>query len=247
LNQPVQLTSSLDGAALERSIAALVDTAAAANRASLRSAELTLRARENAVSVARADYYPTLALSLQAGYQAFPPLGFGFPSKLGTVGESFCPDPQPGRVCQNGGWFSDRSLVASGSWAIFDGFRTQSNVNVARAQVRVAEAELSQEREAVALDVARAQSELTRARAVYETRRQNVAEATEAFNLASLRFSTGLTTQLEVSDAQLSMLNAQSGAIRSVYDLYLAAADLARALGQPVPTPPLAAGSDSKD
>jgi hypothetical protein len=43
------------------------------------------------------------------------------------------------------------------------------------------------------------------------------------------------------------MLNAQSGAIRSVYDLYLAAADLARALGQPVPTPPVLPSGAAKD
>ena len=125
------------------------------------------------------------------------------------------------------------------SWPIFDGFRTRSNVNVARAQANIASLQLGQQREQVGLDVARARSELRRAIAAYEARRQTVAEATEAFQLATLRFSTGLSTQLEVSDAQLSMLNAQSGAVRSVYDLYLAAADLARALGQSVPTPPL--------
>ena len=81
----------------------------------------------------------------------------------------------------------------------------------------------------------------------FAARQQNSSEAQEAFQLASLRFSRGLSTQLEVSDAQLSMLNAQSGAIRSVYDLYLAAADLARALGQPVPTPPVIQGGDSKE
>ena len=86
--------------------------------------------------------------------------------------------------------------------------------------------------------MARTRSELRRAIAAYDARQQTVAEAAEAYQLAELRFARGLSTQLEVSDAQLSMLNAQSGAVRSVYDLYLAAADLARALGQPVPTPP---------
>ena len=237
--QPVKLTSGIDSGTLYASIASLVDTTLAPDRASLRSAELTLRAREEAVRIARADYMPSLSVALQSGYQAFPPLGKGFPSRLGASSGEFCNPPSATQRCQNGGWFSDRSLSATMSWPIFDGFRTRSNVNVARAQANIASLQLGQQREQVGLDVARARSELRRAIAAYEARRQTVAEATEAFQLATLRFSTGLSTQLEVSDAQLSMLNAQSGAVRSVYDLYLAAADLARALGQPVPTPPL--------
>lgn len=244
IDQPLVLTSSINGAALRTMIASLVDTAAVTDRASLRSAELTLRAREQAIRIARADYLPSLSLALQTGYQAFPPLGRGFPARFGQSSGEFCSPPSTTQNCQNGGWFVDRSINASASWAVFDGFRARSNVNIARAQANIASLQLSQQREVVGLDVARTRSELRRAIAVYEARQQTVAEAREAFQLASLRFNTGLSTQLEVSDAQLSMLNAQSGAVRSVYDLYLAAADLARALGQPVPTPPLLPAGD---
>ena len=54
---------------------------------------------------------------------------------------------------------------------------------------------------------------------------------------ATLRFSRGLSTQLEVSDAQLALLTAQTNALRATYDVYLAAAEQARALGRPIPTP----------
>jgi outer membrane protein TolC len=239
VDQPVKLSTSIDASALRAALAGLVDTTRVADRASLRSAELTVRAREDAIRVARADYFPALSVSLQSGYQAFPPIGMGFPSSFGKTSPDFCSPPSSsGQSCQNGGWFTDRSMQVTGSWALFDGFRTRSNINVARAQANIASLQLAQAREQVGLDVARTRSELRRALAVYEARQQTVAEATEAYQLAALRFSTGLSTQLEVSDAQLSMLNAQSGAVRSVYDLYLAAADLARALGQPVPTPP---------
>ena len=247
LDQPVKLMSGIDAAVLRATLASLVDTAAALDRASLRSAELAVRAREEGMRIARADYLPTVSLSLQSGYQAFPPPGFGFPSKLGESATTFCANPASTQSCQNGGWFSDRSVLATATWAAFDGFRTRSNVAVARAQAHIADLQLRQQREVVALDVARTRSELARSLAVYEARRQTVAEAAEAFQLASLRFTTGLSTQLEVSDAQLSMLNAQSGAVRSVYDLYLAAADLARALGQPVPMPPLLPAADLKE
>jgi outer membrane protein len=85
--------------------------------------------------------------------------------------------------------------------------------------------------------VARARAELRRARAVFTAGQQNAAEAEEAFRLASLRYTRGLSTQLEVSDAQLALLTAQSTAARASYDLFLASADLARSLGRPVPLP----------
>src|SRR5207302_820403 len=180
---------------------------AAPDRPTLRSAELALRARQEAVNIARADYFPSLSLSLQSGYQAFPPPGFGVPSRFGTLGTQFCPDPAATRGCQNGGWFSDRTLLATMTWPLFDGLRTHGNIEVAKAQAQISELQLRQQRELVALDVARARSELSRSLAVFDARRQNAAQAAEAFHLASLRFSTGLSTQLEVSDAQLSMLN----------------------------------------
>jgi outer membrane protein TolC len=139
--------------------------------------------------------------------------------------------------CQNGGFFSDQQLGINVSLPLFDGFRVKSNVDLAKAQTRVAELQLRQQREAVSLDVARARAELRRSRAVFVASQQNSAEADEAFRLASLRFARGLSTQLEVSDAQLALLRAQSTEARATYDLFLASADLARALGRPIPLP----------
>jgi outer membrane protein TolC len=82
---------------------------------------------------------------------------------------------------------------------------------------------------------------------VFEARQQTVADAKEAFDLASLRFERGLSTQLEVSDAQLALLTAQSTEARATFDLFLANAELARSLGRPVPLPPTTSGARSSD
>ena len=87
--------------------------------------------------------------------------------------------------------------------------RARSNIDLARAQQRLAETQLQLSREAVAVEVARARAELNRARTVFDARQQNSANAKEAFQLASLRFKRGLSTQLEVSDAQLALLTAR--------------------------------------
>jgi outer membrane protein TolC len=180
-----------------------------------------------------------LSLGLNSGYLAFPFLGQGFPDRFGKASADFCANgSSSGRVCQNGGWFADRSITATLSFPVFDGLRARSNLNVARANLRVAELQLQLQKETVALEVARARAELQRARAVFAARQQNSSEAQEAFQLASLRFTRGLSTQLEVTDAQLALATAQSGEARATYDLYLATAELARSLGRPIPFPP---------
>lgn len=242
VEQPVALVTKVDSASAAGLLATIADTNVIADRASVRSAELNLAAKRLGVAVARADFYPTISVFLQSGYQAFPALGQGFPRSTGALTTDACPAGSvAGRVCQNGGWFTDRQVGLNLSMPVFDGFRVKSNLDLAQAQTRLAELQLRQQREAVSVDVARARAELRRSSAVFAARQQNSQEADEAFRLATLRFTRGLSTQLEVSDAQVALLTAQSTEARATYDLFLASADLARALGRPIPIPSSAA------
>ncbi|MEP6991607.1 MAG: TolC family protein [bacterium] len=238
VEQPLALTTHIDSASAAALLAVLPDTATAADRASVRSAEFNVAAKRLGVAVARADFFPTVTAFFQSGYQAFPGAGQGFPRTTGELTTDACPaGSAAGRVCQNGGWFSDRQAGLNVSVPVFDGLRVKSNVDLAQAQTRLAELQLRQQREAVSVDVARARAELRRSSAVFAARQQNSQEADEAFRLATLRFTRGLSTQLEVSDAQVALLTAQSTEARATYDLFLASSDLARALGRPIPLP----------
>ena len=239
VEQPIALVTHVDSTAAVALLASLADSTTLPDRASIRSAELNAAAKELGVAVARADFYPTVSVFFQSGYQAFPGVGQGLPSSFGALTTDACPPGGvAGRTCQNGGWFSDRQLGLNVSVPVFDGFRVKSNLELAQAQARLAQLQLKQQRELVSTDVAKARAELRRASAVFAARQQNSSEAEEAFRLATLRFSRGLSTQLEVSDAQLALLTAQSTEARATYDLFLASADLARALGRPIPIPP---------
>ena len=241
IGRTILLTTALDAdavAAMRPLMASAGDSTSLPERAALRSAEFTARSRREGVAVARSDFLPSLSIGFNTGYQAFPPLGFGFPDRFGRTAAEFCTASSSSAACQNGGWFADRSITATLSFPVFDGMRARSNLSAAQAQLRIAELQLQVQRESVALEVARARAELLRAQSVFDARQQNSAEAQEAFQLASLRFSRGLSTQLEVSDAQLALATAQSGEARATYDLYLATAELARALGRPIPFPP---------
>ena len=235
--QPVLLSTSLDGAAVQALAAAAAADGTVGVRPNVRAAELTASAREAAIRVARADLLPTLNASFTYGYLALPAFN-GFPTRMGVSSLSFCPNPGTAtRPCQNNGWFPDRSFNVQLQWPLFDGFRARGAIDLAQANARVADLQVRQMREQAAVDVERARAELARAQATFTARAVNVREAEEAFGLASLRFGRGVGTQLDVSDAQLALLTARSTEARATFDLYRAVADLARGRAVPIPLP----------
>ncbi len=238
VDQPVLLTTALEPS----DVKAIADKAAAdaepdAPRASVRSAEFAARARRAGVRVARADLLPQLNFSFNLGYLALPTLN-GFPLRMGNVSAAACPPGSTaGKTCQNNGWFPDRNFSFVFSWNVFDGLRAKGNLDLAQAQAKIAEITLRQARETAALETSRARNELARALAAFGARRENSAQADEAFQLATMRYQRGLSTQLEVSDAQYQLLTARSTEAKATFDLYLAAADLARVRGRDIPLP----------
>lgn len=237
---PVALTTELDTAALRESVGSIVASvqSGSVSRSSIRAAEATLDARREGVRVARADFMPTLSAFFNNGYTALP-ASPGFPTVWGRTSATNCPaGSAEGRVCQNNGWYPDQSFGLQLSWPLFDGLRTKGAIDLAGAQERVARAQLDLTREAVAVEVARAQAEFHRAEATYNAQQQNTAEADEAYRIAALRFERGLGTQLEVNDAQGALLTARVNAARATIDYYLAAAELARSHGREIPSPP---------
>ena len=236
--QPLALTSELDTLSLQR-LLATVDTMPGGGgvRDAIRAAELTLTARQAGVRVARADLLPSVNATLTSGFLALPGSN-GFPTRVGETSTALCPPGSAAtRVCQNNGWFTDRSFGFQVSWPIFDGLRTKSNIENARALVDQSEIQLALVREQVAVEGAAARAEFGRARTLFDARRQTVNEAAETYDLAVLRNTRGVGTTLDVSDAQLNLVRAQVNAARAVYDVFLAAADLARATGRPIPLP----------
>lgn len=238
--RPLALTTSIDSVVIRDVLATVDTTIGAENRPALASATLNARARELGVSVARAALFPTVTFNFNSGYGAYPVNGDIFPPGRGIFKTVPCaPGSAAGKVCtaQNGGWFSDQSFGFTVSFPLFDGLLNKGNIDLAGAQARVAKAQLAQTREQVANDVETAKADLSRARGQYTAQQQNVAEADEAYKLASLRYSRGMATQLEVSDAQLALTTAQTNQARSLYDVYIAAVALAQTQGRPLPLP----------
>jgi outer membrane protein len=238
-DSPIALISELDTATLRSAVrTTAADTVRQVTRPVIRSAEMTLDARRDGVRIARADFMPTISAFFQTGYTALPATP-GFPTVWGHTASNYCPaGSTAGKVCQNNGWYPDRSVGLSVSWLVFDGLRAKGNVDLAAANERVARTQLALARETVDGELARARAEFTRAEATFEAQRQNTSEAEEAYHIAALRFERGLGTQLEVNDAQASLFTARVNAARASIDYYLAVAELARSRGHDVPLPP---------
>lgn len=233
-DQPVRLTTTLDTATVVAWVDRLLSDPTPIERPAVRSAELIAEARHAGVRVAKADLLPSISFTGLVGAQAFPLSGF--PRTRGRFETVPCPaDSPPERVCsaQNGGWFGDKSFGIQIGFPLFDGLRAKGAIDLANAQARLADLQLAQTRESVASEAAASRAELDRARAAFAARGQNAAEALEAFRLAELRQTRGLATQLEVADAQLALTMARTNEARAIYDLYLAAASYARAIGRP--------------
>ena len=238
---PIKLTTALTPEAVQVMIASMsTGPADIESRPSVQAAAFIAEARHDAIRIARADWLPSVNVFIQSGYQAFPTANV-FPWERGQLAPEFCPAGSTATRCQNGGWFPDRSLGVQVSWPLFDGLRTKGNIDAAQANARIADLRLAQEREAVALEIEQARANFERARALFAASRENAAEAAEAFRLVELRFDRGLSTQLDVSDTQIALMTARTNEARAVYDLYLTAAELARAQGKPLPLPPLGA------
>jgi len=177
------------------------------------AAQATVEFRRQAVRVYSGDAYPTLRFDMAFGGQAFP----------------------SGTFPAYGDFRRDWNARFTVSMPIFDGFRTRGAVMQARAEVRRAEAQLAQTREAVLLEVEQARAEVVRARALLQARRQTVQWGARAHHLATVRYANGITTALEVSDARLAMQQAQVNEAQAMRDYLLGVAGLERALGRSVP------------
>lgn len=215
-DQPVELASGLlvtpaDSLPRVDSVALDLD---AAGRAAIEAARATVEFRRQAVRVYHGDYYPSLKLSSSYGGQAYP-VGT-FPSSIGDFRRDW-----------------SASLVLS--MPLFDGFKTRGAVEQAQAELSRAEAQLSQTRASVAIEIEQARAEIARAQALVAARHVTVGQAERAQHLASVRYANGIATALEVSDARLALEQASVNEAQATRDYLLALAALERALGHPVP------------
>jgi outer membrane protein TolC len=192
-----------------------LERAATAPHISVRQAETAVRIREAGVTFARAERRPNINLTSSFGQVGYPSSG-AFPAF--------------------GDFRTNWTLGASVQVPIFTGFRLRANEGSARADLTEAEARLQQSRELAELDAASARQELTAAEAVWQASEGTVQQAERAYEIASLRYREGVSTQLELSDSRLALLIVQANRAQAARDVQVARARVALLPNLPVGT-----------
>jgi len=212
-DQPLALETRLDDP--DATIPVVVtDSLGSPDRPGLAAADVAVTEQEQLLKVARADRWPTLSVATTYNEQAFPQTVFP------ATGDQF-----------RRGWNGEVKF----SFPIFVGFRTEGKVEQARAGLARAQAQRDQLEKQVELEVAQARAEVERARVLLVARRETVRWAKRAQYLSGVRYTNGLATQLDVSDARVAQQQAEVNEVQARRDYLVALAQLERALGRPVP------------
>lgn len=172
-----------------------------------------LRATELQESIANAGYLPRFAL--QGQFQRSGPdprLVYADPARQNTV---------------SGG--------LTLSWDLFNGLATQAQVRRAQYQSKIAELNLRQSERELEGSVRQAHAALLAQIAASELAETNRKAAADALVLAEERFNAGVSSTLEVRDAQLKLTQSELTLLESKIDVEIARFALMRAMGTLAP------------
>ena len=190
----VSMTETASGAARP-----MVDTAVDA-RASVRQALENVRAQQGMLRAAKADRWPTLAIT--SGYQRL-----FFPTSV---------FPEFNDYREN--WTIGAQLNVS----LLSGGRTKGGVYMAEANLREAEARLKQAREVAALEARIALNQLEQAEATWRASAGTAEQARRAYSIDQIRYREGISTQTELSQSQLLVEQAMMNRAVAARDLAVA-------------------------
>jgi outer membrane protein TolC len=177
-------------------------SAANSNRPELKSLMAKKQAAETSVLLAKKGYYPALT-----GNAAYNWSGESFPLERG--------------------W----NIGAALSFPLFSGFNTKYQVEEARSNRSVLEASEESLKQVIFLQVQQAYLSLMDAEERIPAAELQVKQASENLDIANGRYTAGVGSPVEVTDAEVSLSNAKSAYIQALYDYKIAIASIEKAMG----------------
>jgi outer membrane protein len=222
LDGPVQLTTVVDDpAAINEAIAPtrVMGDTTAVNRATVREAVEAMNAQRGLLTVAKAQRFPTLALTSQYGKVAFPITNF----------------PKTGDFRTN--W----TIGVASTIPLFTGGRIKGDQLVAEANLNEAKARYDQVREFAALDSRVTINNLMQARAAWDASQGTAEQAARAYSIAEVRYKEGISTQIELNDSRILLEQAVANRALAARNLQVASVKLAL-----LPDLPLQTGTTSQ-
>jgi outer membrane protein TolC len=139
-----------------------------------------------------------------------------------------------GRVAYPSGWYpswnsqrTNWTVGAAMQWPVLTGGRQRADEAIARAELDQAQTQLRQATELSTLDGRAAWAEMVAARASWNASAGTVEEATRAYQIAEVRYEAGVSTQLELADSRLLLVQAEANRAQAARDLQVARARIA--------------------
>jgi outer membrane protein TolC len=182
-------------------VTASADTAVD-SRAVVLQAEANVVAQERQVTIARAERLPGVVLS--TNYQRF-----AYPAEGAVFEESWKY------------YFPNWTVSLGLSMPLFTGGRIRGQEMVARANLDEARARLDEAREAAVFDARLVLAQLEQAEAVYAASTGTDDQAARAYAIAEVRYSEGISTQLELTQARVDLGTARANRVRAARDVAL--------------------------
>ncbi|MHB8845244.1 MAG: TolC family protein [Nitrospirota bacterium] len=115
---------------------------------------------------------------------------------------------------------------------LFEGGLTRGRVGEARANLLVAEAQRDSLKQAILLSVNQAYADYEGATLRVEVMESSLRKAQENLDIAQGRYQAGVGPYIEVTDAQVASIKAETDHVQAQYDLLLAVARLEMAMGR---------------
>jgi outer membrane protein TolC len=171
----------------------------------------SVRAHRADIQKARAAYYPKIVAGAHAGWAQLD---------VSAQGSPFAGDNEP---------------VYGGGIAIevpiFEGFARRNKLSLAESELRAAENELTESRDAVIREVWKAYTDFTTALRKQESAARLLSAAENAYAASLAAYRQGLGTYVDVANARQSLAAARSVVVDTRSAIYTAAAALALSVG----------------
>jgi outer membrane protein TolC len=201
LDKPITLTSKLE----DEDVDAVIATARSAaglppstTRVAVAQAKESIVAREESVSLAKSQYFPTIALGSDLGFVSYQ-------------NHPFQTD-----------WKTNWTVGLNISIPLFDGFRRRAAVLASQADLASARSQLEATSEISQVETAQAAASVAASIKTLEISARTVDQAQRAYQIADLRFQQGASTHLELIDSRVQLEQAQLNKARAAHDLKIA-------------------------
>jgi outer membrane protein len=144
-----------------------------------------------------------------------------------SISSSYSPVAYPNNFFPNyNDWLTNWTASLNISIPIYTGGNIEGNVEAAEGNVEQANARLEQVREAAAMDARTALDALHSAEANLRSVASTASEASRAYDIAKVRFTQGISTEVELDDARIQEEQARANWARAVRNYQVARAKL---------------------